>query len=82
MGANTPEELRYVADVVCAPLVTVIQEAPPTTLLTDEVLKSVGCVFALHAGGPADRAKVAKYCIQDCDLARRHRFILQDWTHS
>jgi DNA polymerase elongation subunit (family B) len=25
-------------------------------------------IFALHAGGPADRAKVAKYCIQDCDL--------------
>ena len=25
-------------------------------------------IFALHAKGPADRAKVAKYCIQDCDL--------------
>jgi DNA polymerase elongation subunit (family B) len=25
-------------------------------------------IFALHAGGPADRARVAKYCIQDCDL--------------
>lgn len=25
-------------------------------------------IFALHAGGPADRAKVAKYCLQDCDL--------------
>jgi len=25
-------------------------------------------IFRLHAGGPADRAKVAKYCLQDCDL--------------
>jgi len=25
-------------------------------------------IFALHAKGPADRAVVAKYCIQDCDL--------------
>jgi DNA polymerase delta subunit 1 len=25
-------------------------------------------IFALHAGGPVDRARVAKYCIQDCDL--------------
>jgi DNA polymerase elongation subunit (family B) len=25
-------------------------------------------IFALHRGGPADRARVAKYCIQDCDL--------------
>jgi DNA polymerase elongation subunit (family B) len=25
-------------------------------------------IFALHAGGPADRARVAKYCLQDCDL--------------
>jgi DNA polymerase delta subunit 1 len=25
-------------------------------------------IFALHGKGPADRAKVAKYCIQDCDL--------------
>jgi len=25
-------------------------------------------IFALHAQGPAERAKVAKYCIQDCDL--------------
>lgn len=50
MGANTPEELRYVADVVRAPLVAVIQETPPTTLLTDEMLDSVGCAFAIHAG--------------------------------
>lgn len=50
MGANTPQELRYVADVVRAPLVTVIQEAPPTTELTDDMLNAVGCVFALHAG--------------------------------
>ena len=25
-------------------------------------------IFALHGKGAADRAKVAKYCIQDCDL--------------
>jgi DNA polymerase elongation subunit (family B) len=25
-------------------------------------------IFALHAGSAADRAKVAKYCVQDCDL--------------
>jgi len=25
-------------------------------------------IFALHAQGPNERAKVAKYCIQDCDL--------------
>ncbi len=25
-------------------------------------------IFALHGGGPHDRAKIAKYCIQDCDL--------------
>lgn len=50
MGANTPQELRYVASIVRAPLVTVIQEAPPSTDLTDELLNEVGCVFALHAG--------------------------------
>jgi len=66
MGANTPEELRYVADVVRAPLVCVIQETPPTTLLTNEILESVGCVFALHAG-------VARYAavkaLQDAFIA-------------
>lgn len=50
MGANTLEELRYVADVVQAPLVVVIQEAGPTIALTNDDLTSVGCVFALHAG--------------------------------
>ena len=25
-------------------------------------------IFALHAQGPAERSRVAKYCIQDCDL--------------
>ncbi len=56
MGANTPEELRYVADQVRAPLVTVIQEAGPTTLLTNAQLEAVGCVFALHAG-------IARYAV-------------------
>jgi len=50
MGANTPSELRHVADVAQAPLVVVVQEAGPTTELTNEMLESVGCVFALHAG--------------------------------
>lgn len=50
MGANTPEQLRYVASVVKAPLVCVIQEKPPTTDLSDELLEDVGCAFALHAG--------------------------------
>lgn len=50
MGADTPQELQYVADVVRAPLVAVIQEAPPTTLLTDEHLQKAGCAFAIHAG--------------------------------
>ena len=50
MGANTPDELRYASQVIQAPLVTVIQETPPTTLLTDELLREVGCVIALHAG--------------------------------
>jgi DNA polymerase elongation subunit (family B) len=25
-------------------------------------------IFRLHGGGPADRSRIAKYCIQDCDL--------------
>ena len=56
MGANTPDELRYVADVAQAPLVVVVQESGPTTELTNEMLASVGCVFALHAG-------VARYAV-------------------
>ena len=56
MGANTPEELRYVASIVKAPLVCVIQEAPPTTDLTDDLLNEVGCALALHAG-------VARYAV-------------------
>jgi DNA polymerase elongation subunit (family B) len=27
-------------------------------------------IFALHAQGPAERARVARYCIQDCDLVK------------
>ncbi len=50
MGANTPEQLRYTQSVVRAPLVCVIQEKPPTTELTDDLLNEVGCAFALHAG--------------------------------
>jgi DNA polymerase elongation subunit (family B) len=52
---------------------------PDPALLTDHGLPPVRWsqskddvspkeIFALHAGGPADRARVAKYCIQDCDL--------------
>ena len=56
MGANTPEELRHVADVVQCPLVVVVQESGPTAELSDACLNSVGCVFALHAG-------VARYAV-------------------
>lgn len=69
MGANTPQELRYVADVVRAPLVTVIQETPPSTELTDELLNEVGCAFAVHAG--VIRYAVVK-AMQDV-LAALHR---------
>ena len=27
-------------------------------------------IFALHAQGPTERARVARYCIQDCDLVK------------
>lgn len=50
VGADTSEELRYVADVVRAPLMAVIHEKPPTTELTDDVLNAAGCAFAVHAG--------------------------------
>ena len=50
MGANTPEELQYVANIAKAPLAVVIQEAGPTSELSNQTLESVGCVFALHAG--------------------------------
>jgi len=56
VGADTPDELRYVADIVKAPLVAVIHEKPPTTELTDDLLSAAGCVFALHAG-------VARYAV-------------------
>jgi methylisocitrate lyase len=56
MGANSPDELRYVASIVQAPLVTVIQETPPTTELTDELLNEVGCTIAMHAG-------IARYAV-------------------
>jgi 2-methylisocitrate lyase-like PEP mutase family enzyme len=56
MGADTPDELEYVAGVVRAPLVSVIQETPPTCDLTDEVLTRAGCAFALHAG-------IARYAV-------------------
>jgi 2-methylisocitrate lyase-like PEP mutase family enzyme len=50
VGADGPEELAYVADVVRGPLVAVIHETPPTTELSDEILNKAGCVLALHAG--------------------------------
>ncbi|MCK9916015.1 oxaloacetate decarboxylase [Microbacteriaceae bacterium K1510] len=56
MGAYTPDALRYVADVVRAPLVVVIQETPPTADLTDDVLEKVGCAFTMHAA-------VARYAV-------------------
>jgi methylisocitrate lyase len=56
MGANTPNELQFASQFIQAPLVTVIQETPPTSILTDELLREVGCVMALHAG-------VARYAV-------------------
>jgi DNA polymerase elongation subunit (family B) len=41
---------------------------PPTRWSQSKDDVSPKDIFRLHAGGPADRAKVAKYCIQDCDL--------------
>lgn len=70
MGADTPEELRYVAGVLQAPLVTVIQETPPTSELTDEILAEVGCVFALHAG--ALRYAATKAMRQVADALHRY----------
>jgi len=69
VGANTPDELRYVAGIVRAPLVAVIQEAPPTTDLTDALLEEVGCAFAMHAG--VTRYAVVK-ALQDA-LGALHR---------
>jgi 2-methylisocitrate lyase-like PEP mutase family enzyme len=56
IGANTLEHLQYLADVVKGPLVIVVDETPPATELTDEMLKSVGCVMAMHTG-------VARYAV-------------------
>jgi 2-methylisocitrate lyase-like PEP mutase family enzyme len=50
VGADTPDELRYAAEVIQAPLMAVIHEKPPTTELTDDLLNEVGCAFAVHAG--------------------------------
>jgi 2-methylisocitrate lyase-like PEP mutase family enzyme len=70
MGANTPDELRYVSSVVKAPLVCVIQEAPPTTDLTDALLNEVGCALALHAG-------TARYAVVKA-LTEAYKALLSD----
>ena len=41
---------------------------PPTRWSQSKDDVSPKDIFRLHAAGPADRAKVARYCIQDCDL--------------
>ena len=41
---------------------------PPTRWAQSKDDVSPKDIFALHAEGPAERAKVAAYCIQDCDL--------------
>lgn len=56
IGADTPEELLQVADIVRGPLVSVIQEHPPSSELTDELLQQSGCILAIHSG-------VARYAI-------------------
>jgi 2-methylisocitrate lyase-like PEP mutase family enzyme len=50
MGANTEAEIKFASDFVNAPLACVIQESAPTNELTDDFLKSCGCILALHAG--------------------------------
>lgn len=41
---------------------------PPTRWAQSKDDVSPKDIFALHAEGPAERARVAAYCIQDCDL--------------
>jgi methylisocitrate lyase len=50
VGADTAEELERVAEVVRGPLMTVLQEHPPSGDLEDAFLRSVGCVIAIHSG--------------------------------
>ena len=56
IGADTPDELMMVADIVRGPLVSVIQEHPPSSELEDRLLRQVGCIVAMHSG-------VARYAI-------------------
>jgi len=47
----------------------VLKDAPPNlewTFAKDDV--DARTLFALHRQGPAERARIARYCIQDCDL--------------
>jgi DNA polymerase elongation subunit (family B) len=47
----------------------VLRDAPGSlewTLAKDDV--DAHTLFALHKQGPAERARIARYCIQDCDL--------------
>jgi DNA polymerase elongation subunit (family B) len=47
----------------------VLRDAPGSlewTLAKDDV--DAHTLFALHRQGPAERARIARYCIQDCDL--------------
>ena len=47
----------------------VLKNAPKNlewTFAKDDV--SAQELFALHRQGPAERARIARYCIQDCDL--------------
>jgi len=39
-------------------------------------------IFALHAQGPAERARVAAYCIQDCDLVMELMYKLEVLNNS
>lgn len=50
IGADTPEELTLVADIVQGPLVCVIQEHPPSVDLEDSLLLQLGCIVAMHSG--------------------------------
>ena len=47
----------------------ILKDAPPNlewTFAKDDV--DAHTLFALHKQGPAERARIARYCMQDCDL--------------
>jgi len=56
--------------VIAPDLATALEEHGPPPVRWSQSKDDVSPkdIFALHAGGPADRARVGRYCLQDCDL--------------